>query len=259
MTFTLSMQCPYKARLSTVCALDAVIVFIAIDLSTVFTENGSTWTEEIHRITPKAMRCDLQSRDPLEDKQTTVVDWRSHRAKYLSPDEYDRSNKLPVYETVPGFGISKSAPHPQVLPGTLATAGAVNTPTPMVIMLLTLPTVSPRCNRNAETRQAYRESSKGGQTLQNTPNNGEMEEPENDMTKVLTYRSNPGTSTVIASSQWGCYKLKVQGSAHIPQHSSVLAHQYALWYDFGGAIRPTRSQSRLTKSLGRIDTPQVRI
>ncbi|KAI0454585.1 hypothetical protein F5B21DRAFT_504279 [Xylaria acuta] len=42
--------------------------------------------------------------------KTTVANWWSHRAKYLSPDDYDSSNELPVF------------------PETLATAGAVNIP-----------------------------------------------------------------------------------------------------------------------------------
>ncbi|KAH8160593.1 hypothetical protein CIB48_g7655 [Xylaria polymorpha] len=61
-------------------------------------------------------------------KKTTIAGWWRERSKFLSAEDYDRSNKLPVYEIAPGFGIPKSAPRPQVLPETPATADAVNTP-----------------------------------------------------------------------------------------------------------------------------------
>ncbi|KAI0875534.1 hypothetical protein GGS24DRAFT_499753 [Hypoxylon argillaceum] len=54
-------------------------------------------------------------------KKGSVSTWWTDREKYLSPEDFDRSNKLPGCEVAPGAGIPKSAPRAQVL---------LETPTP---------------------------------------------------------------------------------------------------------------------------------
>ncbi|KAI3324912.1 hypothetical protein HD806DRAFT_533515 [Xylariaceae sp. AK1471] len=56
----------------------------------------------------------------------SIAHWWANRKKWLSPADYERSIKLPVWETAPGFGIPKSAPRPQVIPEASAAADAVD-------------------------------------------------------------------------------------------------------------------------------------
>ncbi|KAI0194595.1 hypothetical protein F4808DRAFT_334770 [Astrocystis sublimbata] len=58
-----------------------------------------------------------------------IRDWWANRRDFLSPEDYDRSNKLPIYEAVPGgAGLANSAPRPQLLPQVVASATDSNTP-----------------------------------------------------------------------------------------------------------------------------------
>ncbi|KAI0491153.1 hypothetical protein F4859DRAFT_36099 [Xylaria cf. heliscus] len=127
--------------------------------------------------------------------KTTVSDWWRCRSKYLSKDDYDRSHNLPVYETVPGYGICESAPRPQVLPETLATADAANTTdtdddNPGSITERSAPDVIELSDDSdiesdndmdeapepdTETQKTYGESSEGGQTFENEPDHLEIE------------------------------------------------------------------------------------
>ncbi|GAP84054.1 hypothetical protein SAMD00023353_0601720 [Rosellinia necatrix] len=47
--------------------------------------------------------------------EATISRWWKRRERYLSPDAYGRSNKLPVHKPSPGWDVPNSAPHPRIL------------------------------------------------------------------------------------------------------------------------------------------------
>ncbi|KAI1130973.1 hypothetical protein F5Y10DRAFT_99878 [Nemania abortiva] len=57
-----------------------------------------------------------------------IQGWWTVREKYLSPEDLDRSKKLPVCEVAPGVGIPKSAPRPQIFPEIPAATNTTNSP-----------------------------------------------------------------------------------------------------------------------------------
>ncbi|KAI1191012.1 hypothetical protein F5B17DRAFT_363810 [Nemania serpens] len=59
--------------------------------------------------------------------RATVVWWWKYRKRYLLPDDYERSSRLPVCEITPGSSFPEPVPEPQVLPEGRATTGNVDT------------------------------------------------------------------------------------------------------------------------------------
>ncbi|KAI0108704.1 hypothetical protein GGR51DRAFT_124066 [Nemania sp. FL0031] len=140
-----------------------------------------------------------------------IQGWWGVREKYLSPQDFDRSKKLPVCEVAPGIGIPKSAPRPQVFPETPATTDATGSADTGntnnndqsdagELPLLRATETSDDSNfslegddtdlselenalneeLNPQTQQSRRESSDGGQHFEDAPEYQEGEEHEDD-------------------------------------------------------------------------------
>ncbi|KAI0909034.1 hypothetical protein F4823DRAFT_456599 [Ustulina deusta] len=132
--------------------------------------------------------------------RANIAYWWSLREKYLSPEDYDRSNKLPMYETTPGAGNPTSAPRPQVLPETLVGTDADDDsdvselPSPTVMEISDdsdfesdddndeLPEIEVALKKQlaAGARRTRRESSGGGQDFQDAPEYQSIGDPETD-------------------------------------------------------------------------------
>ncbi|KAI1424391.1 hypothetical protein F5Y12DRAFT_715339 [Xylaria sp. FL1777] len=143
--------------------------------------------------------------------RANIASWWVKRKKYLSPNDYDRSNKLPMYETTPGAGNPTSA-RPHVLPETIVGTGTVDAaddlenddgnddsddsglPSPTVIEISDgsdmesdddddeLPELEAALDKQlaAGARQAHRESSEGGQAFQDAPEYQNTEGQDSD-------------------------------------------------------------------------------
>ncbi|KAI1810166.1 hypothetical protein GGS20DRAFT_220739 [Poronia punctata] len=53
----------------------------------------------------------------------SAANWWQNRKHYLSQAEYERSNKLPLWEATPGETLADTDPRPQVIPEDMAAAG----------------------------------------------------------------------------------------------------------------------------------------